>query len=74
MTKPILFKPGDVLTAEQINKYLVENLEEQKREIAKHVKEMGLEELRTRLAPLLTKAAIKQSLAGEIRVKYDYDN
>lgn len=25
MTKPIVFKPGDVLTADQINKYLVEN-------------------------------------------------
>lgn len=25
MTKPILFKPGDVLTAELINKYLVED-------------------------------------------------
>lgn len=25
MTKPIVFKPGDVLTADLINKYLVEN-------------------------------------------------
>lgn len=72
MTLPILFKPGDVLTAEQINNYLVERPEQQEAAIRERI-QPRLNGLTERIESLRQKAEYKQMSQQGGKPIYDYE-
>lgn len=72
MTLPILFKPGDILTAEQINNYLVERPEKQAAAVRGRI-QPRVNDLTSRIEVLHQKAEYKQQQANQGAPIYDYE-
>lgn len=72
MSKPILFQPGDILTAQQINDFLVERPEQQVTALRERLQPQ-LAPLTDRLAVLRIKAEYKKQINQGGRPTYDYE-
>lgn len=73
MTLPILFKPGDILTAEQINNYLVNKSEEQLSAFRNEINPI-IDEIESKLTSLEHKATLHKLIATGGKPRYDYES
>ncbi|WP_298635005.1 hypothetical protein [uncultured Mobiluncus sp.] len=73
MSKPIVFQPGDVLTAEQINKYLLED--DGSQQAALDTRIAGLvEQIETKINETAQTTELAKVLTTGGRPTYDYEN